>query len=105
MGRKFALWISQGKILDRTRERLGAADRGVVQLRQKFLSQANLVADGGTPKSVAIRGVTLQLPEMAEATNSKGEEPAAAIDGQPPEALDALKHVLESWRPYECGPT
>ena len=45
-------WESQGRIVDRTREYLGAADRGVVLLRRLMREQIEAVRDGRAPLGV-----------------------------------------------------
>ncbi len=44
-----AAWVGQGPIADRTKERLGESDRGIRLLRQMFIEQARIVAQGGDP--------------------------------------------------------
>jgi 5,5'-dehydrodivanillate O-demethylase len=45
-------WETQGPVMDRTRERLGAADRGIVTYRRLLKQQIELVQAGGTPLGV-----------------------------------------------------
>lgn len=45
-------WESQGSIVDRSQETLGAADRGIVLLRRMLREQIELVQKGGTPLGV-----------------------------------------------------
>lgn len=45
----FAAWVGQGRITDRTKETLGASDRGIVMLRRKFFEELEAVAEGKTP--------------------------------------------------------
>jgi len=52
MNQDFVGWVGQGDIADRTKEHLGASDRGVILMRQRMLEQANLVAAGGEPMAV-----------------------------------------------------
>ena len=42
----------QGRIADRTHERLGESDRGVIMMRKRFLSDLDVIASGGDPKAV-----------------------------------------------------
>lgn len=48
----FAAWVGQGRITDRTKETLGASDRGVVMMRRKFFDELEHVAAGGAPKGL-----------------------------------------------------
>ena len=45
-------WESQGEIVDRSLETLGAADRGIVMLRRMLKEQIDIVQKGGTPLGV-----------------------------------------------------
>lgn len=42
----FAAWYGQGRITDRTREKLGHSDKGVVMMRRKFFEELDAMADG-----------------------------------------------------------
>lgn len=48
----FAARVGQGRITDRTRETLGASDRGVVQMRRRFFEELEAVAAGAQPKGL-----------------------------------------------------
>lgn len=52
MNQDFVAWVGQGRISDRTQERLGESDRGIIMLRNKLLEQAKIVQQGGEPKGV-----------------------------------------------------
>ncbi len=52
MNQDFIAWVGQGSVADRTKERLGESDRGIIQMRKRMIEQAQLVADGGEPKAV-----------------------------------------------------
>jgi hypothetical protein len=45
-------WETQGPILDRTRERLAASDRGVVMYREMLRREIDKVAQGLDPMNV-----------------------------------------------------
>ncbi|MGE5539478.1 MAG: Rieske 2Fe-2S domain-containing protein [Gemmatimonas sp.] len=45
-------WESQGEIVDRSQETLGAADRGIVMLRRMVREQIDIVQKGGQPLGV-----------------------------------------------------
>jgi 5,5'-dehydrodivanillate O-demethylase oxygenase subunit len=42
-------WESQGPVMDRTREHIGADDRGVIMLRKLLREQIDIVRAGGDP--------------------------------------------------------
>jgi len=45
-------WVGQGRIADRTRENLGASDRGILMLRRQLFADIEAVAAGKDPKGV-----------------------------------------------------
>ena len=51
-GQDTMAWVSQGPIADRTKERLGASDKGVIMFRELLSQQIALVEDGGEPMNV-----------------------------------------------------
>jgi 5,5'-dehydrodivanillate O-demethylase len=58
-------WVGQGAIADRTRETLGASDRGIAMIRRRFLDDIDAVAAGRDPKGVmrnAATNVAIVLP-------------------------------------------
>lgn len=52
----FMAWETQGPIMDRTEEYLGASDRGVVTLRRLLRDQIDIVEKGGTPTGILPAG-------------------------------------------------
>ena len=46
------IFVAQGEIADRTAERLGDIDRGIILYRQVLKEQIEIVADGGQPMNV-----------------------------------------------------
>jgi 5,5'-dehydrodivanillate O-demethylase len=52
MNQDFVAWAGQGAIADRSRERLGLSDRGIVMMRRRFLEDLEVIARGGDPKAV-----------------------------------------------------
>ena len=68
-------WAGQGRIADRTREQLGASDRGVSLLRERFFKEMEKVRKGGEPKGLLRdpkRNRAIRLPSMARALYEKG---------------------------------
>jgi 5,5'-dehydrodivanillate O-demethylase len=52
MNQDFAAWMGQGTIADRTRERVGPSDEGIVRLRRRFLDDLDRVGRGEDPKAL-----------------------------------------------------
>ncbi len=68
-GQDIMAWVSQGPIADRTRERLGDSDRGVVLLRRMLFEQIERVRDGLDPLGVvrdAGENEIIELPQERE---------------------------------------
>jgi 5,5'-dehydrodivanillate O-demethylase len=57
-------WETQGPIMDRTRERLGAADQGLVAYRRLLKQQIELVQAGGTPMGIIPAGSEPPIIEL-----------------------------------------
>ncbi len=53
-------WVGQGKISDRSKEYLGASDRGITLIRKRFFDDMEAVAAGADPKG------TIRDPEVAK---------------------------------------
>jgi 5,5'-dehydrodivanillate O-demethylase len=68
---------TQGAIMDRSRENLGASDRGIVMFRQLLREQIEAVA--------------------------RGERPLANVYGTPPEMTD-LRQWMGGYLPMSCAP-
>ena len=51
-GQDAMAWVAQGQIVDRTKERLGESDRGVLMYRELLRQQIRIVEDGGEPMNV-----------------------------------------------------
>ncbi len=68
-------WISQGPIADRTRETLGASDRGVVMLRRRLLDDLAAIAEGKDPRGLIRdpqRNARIELPCVGRAEQMNG---------------------------------
>ena len=64
-GQDVMVWVTQGEITDRTRERLGDTDRGIIMYRQLLQSQMELVEAGQDPINVfrdPAENVCIDLP-------------------------------------------
>jgi 5,5'-dehydrodivanillate O-demethylase len=51
-GQDMVMWFSQGGISDRSEERLGTADKGIILYRRMLEQNARIVEDGGVPVNV-----------------------------------------------------
>lgn len=75
LNQDFVAWVGQGKIMDRTKERLGASDRGIVMMRRRFLAELDAVAQGQEPKGVIrdpTKNVCVMLPMANQDSSLKG---------------------------------
>jgi 5,5'-dehydrodivanillate O-demethylase oxygenase subunit len=48
----FVAWVGQGKTTDRTKEHLGASDRGIILMRKQFFTDLERIERGEDPKGV-----------------------------------------------------
>jgi len=51
MNQDFAAWVGQGTIADRTSERLGKSDAGIIAMRKRYLEDIEAIANGVDPKA------------------------------------------------------
>jgi 5,5'-dehydrodivanillate O-demethylase len=68
-------WVGQGRIADRTRENLGASDRGISLMRKQLFKDLDAVADGQDPKGLirdAARNVRVELPNIGRKLYTEG---------------------------------
>lgn len=99
----FVAWITQGPNADRTRERLGESDRGIILLRKQIKEQINIVQDGGDPMNVfrdpqKAKDIELPLerwPALQEAARFSTYVQAQA--GEAPELKDRIQRILSTW--------
>jgi 5,5'-dehydrodivanillate O-demethylase len=64
-GQDIAAWAAQGELVDRSKERLGESDRGVILFRDLLQRQLSIVEDGGEPMNVIrdpARNVRINVP-------------------------------------------
>ena len=113
LNQKFALWLTQEPIVDRTKEHLvDTTDEGVIMLRSKYFTQITLISDGGEPKSVlrdpdANKAVRLPFSGPKVGGDGDGASEAEAqhaseaifpyLAGQPPEVEELYRQVLATW--------
>jgi 5,5'-dehydrodivanillate O-demethylase len=100
MNQDFVAWVSQGRIADRTREDIGASDRGIIALRKRFLNDLDQLDAGEEPKGLirdpeANRCVS--LPVADREANSQG------ITRKAMAAHPFLSNWLTRGYPFQAG--
>jgi len=104
LNKKYAIWLNQEPIIDRTKEHLTEGDAGVIMLRNKLFSQISLLQDGGEPKALIYdqaQNIQLRLPDTAPLFTpapSGDETTFPYLAGQPEDVAEAYRNVIESWR-------
>ena len=68
MNQDFLMWVGQGAVADRAKEYLATSDRGIVQIRNRFLSDLAGLDEGKDPKAIirdpsANRAIALPVAE------------------------------------------
>jgi hypothetical protein len=74
-GQDFMAWTMQGEIMDRTKERLGDSDRGIIAYRQLIRDQVERVEAGMTPINVfrdPAENVQIDLPTVLDRGHAWG---------------------------------
>lgn len=77
MNQDFIAWVGQGTIADRTKEHLGASDRGISMIRNRFFEDIESVAAGHDAKG------TIRDPEAAKCVELPIAYPKLFKDGLP----------------------
>ena len=105
----FVTWVSQGAIADRTAERLGESDTGIIMYRKLLADQTRIVADGGEPMALVrdpAKNDRIELPlEKWQALQTQRTSiyvPEQA--GESPELQAQVQAVFDTWadeRPWE----
>ncbi len=75
MNQDFVTWVGQGRVADRSKEFLGASDRGIVMVRRRFLNDLDAIAAGKDPKAVVrdrARNAPIELPVAERKTLLEG---------------------------------
>ena len=110
----FVAWVTQGKNADRSREKLGESDKGVILYRKLLRDQMDIVADGGEPMGVVRDPKVNESIELPLERWSNLAHPGrlgkytAAQAGRPLTHEDAIKRVVSTWAaqtPWEDEPT
>ena len=74
MNQDFIAWVGQGVIADRTKEHLGASDRGIAMMRKRLLDELDAVARGGEPKALC-------APPTSRAVSTAAPREKASTEG------------------------
>ena len=101
LNKKFAIWLNQEPIINRTKEHLTESDAGVVMLRGKLFSQMALIQDGGEPKALIFdpaENQKLLLPNTTPLYAPARSTEFPYLAGQPEDAAEAYRRIVESWR-------
>jgi len=75
-GQDVMAWVSQGPIMDRTKEILGNSDRGIVMYRQMLMQQVDVVRGGEDPINTfrdTTENQSIPLPSAADRGNNWGK--------------------------------
>ena len=99
----FVAWVTQGPNADRSAEKLGESDKGIILYRKLLRDQMDLVADGGEPMGTvrdAAANENIELPlerwsNLAHPARLGKYTPAQA--GRPDSHVEALQRLLSTW--------
>jgi 5,5'-dehydrodivanillate O-demethylase len=97
----FLAWAGQGRITDRTKEHLGASDRGVVMMRKRFFEELTVVAAGAEPKGLIRdprRNVRVELPVMERIDVTVGYTKAEIL-ADPRKRMLSTSYVFQAGQP------
>lgn len=94
MNQDFVAWIGQGAVADRSRENLGASDRGVVMIRNRFFDELETLAAGGEPKGL------IRDPQVNQAVELPVVNRQALTEGLTSAELEAHPHLGQHFREY-----
>ena len=83
MNQDFVGWIGQGVISDRSKEHLGASDRGIVMMRRRFFADLEAIKEGRDPKAI------VRDPEVNRCIALPVVDKPQFTEGQPLEAVKA----------------
>ena len=98
-------WMSQGPRNDRSHEKLGESDKGIIMYRKLLREQIEIVDDGGDPMNVFRDPADAECIELP-LENVKFSDDTLFAEYKPPEAGDSdaeeeIKVVLNTWNLYQ----
>jgi 5,5'-dehydrodivanillate O-demethylase oxygenase subunit len=89
-------WVGQGNVADRTNERLGLSDQGVIRMRRRFFDDLDALAAGRDPSAVLrapAPNTRLPLPLMSDQIVPPPRLPPEMSHGCPKWLSDELARV------------
>jgi 5,5'-dehydrodivanillate O-demethylase oxygenase subunit len=101
MNQDFLAWVGQGAIADRTLERLGASDRGIVMLRHRFFEELKALAAGKELKSTfrdPQKNIQVELP-LADRAGVLYGHTTAEIMAHPLLKLMFTSYIFQAGQP------
>lgn len=103
MNQDFLAWVGQGRIADRTVEKLGLSDKGVVMVRRRLFSELDRVAAGEEPKGLIRepernRAVSLPMIGRDECVTGLSK---AEIVGNPRLRMMFTSYIFQAGQPDE----
>ncbi len=99
----FVAWITQGRITDRTLEKLGASDRGIILFRKLLREQIAIVQSGGAPMNVfrdpaRNESITLPLERWPGLQTTGGYSTYIPAQASEPADYQAnIQRLMETW--------
>lgn len=102
MNQDFLAWVGQGVIADRTQERLGASDRGIVAIRRRFFEEMEHLAAGGEAKGTirdSEKNVQVALPMMDRDQVLKAHTVEEIMTGPPRMQLMYTTYIFQAGQP------
>jgi 5,5'-dehydrodivanillate O-demethylase len=96
----YMAWVTQGPVADRTKEVLGASDRGVIMFRKQLRRELNVLEDGGEPMNVfrdEAKAACIATP--LEQVKFGMRRPRKYIPGESGFSKDAdkINEVIQTW--------
>ena len=98
--------VAQGPLIDRTLERLGETDTGLIMFRKLLEEQMGIVLDGGEPMGLVRDPSENEYIDLATERVYQGLDSASMVMQYIPmeegdnSAIDLIEDVLRSWRLY-----
>ncbi len=84
-------WVGQGLIADRTKEKLGASDKGIFMMRKRMFDDLEAIAQGRDPSGLIRDGERARLRAAADRpARTLQERHDAQRDARPPLPQDTL---------------
>jgi 5,5'-dehydrodivanillate O-demethylase len=93
-GQDTMAWETQGPIADRTKEHLGASDRGILLFRQMLKKQIDIVQQGGEPMGIIRdpeQNTMIELPGLYV----EGDPQVATVYGERPLAVQPMHTMFD----------